>query len=312
MTTTGGSNQSRRGRPFAERHLPFEERSTTDVWPEGARIAVIIELTPEEWNWGAHEPLGVHGAVPLPDAPTPSLSTQSAVEYGFNIGLPRLWEIIEERELSVTAPTTGNAARRYPEVIREFHKRGHEIIAHGYSEGTPPPILTREEQLEDVHETVDAVAGVTGEHPGGWLSPGLLCTEETVELLAEQGFRYHCDLQSDELPFFIDIGGTTMVELPYRIVGGATDLALFANRTARYTTDEALTYYKTVFDAYYREGRRRPQLFYYGIHPYVSGRPDSSEVVASFLDYVVDHEEVWIGTAGEVAEWWSDRFDDRG
>jgi allantoinase len=294
--------------PYESRHLPFDKRDEIDVWPDGARIAVTIELTPEQWEWDRKEPSEVHGSITLPEESRQSLSSQTAVRYGMKIGLPRIWNILEERNLTATAPATGNTAVRYPETIRKFTELGHEVICHSYSEGTPLTVLDKEGQRKDINKTVDVLERTTGETPKGWLSPALLCNEDTIDILADQGFNYHCDLQDDELPYFIEKNGTTLVELPYRIVGGPSDLALYV-RENRYSIDEALEYLKSVFDAHYTEAATRPQLFNVCIHPHVSGRPDASLVIEKYLDYILKHDEVWMATYGEVADWWASNLD---
>lgn len=293
--------------PFEVRRLPFEDREAVEVWPDGARMAFMIELTPEAWEWGQAEARDVHGLRPAPEAPP--FTSQTAVDYGFNVGLYRLWEVLEERDLVATAPTTGNVAVQHPEMLDEQARRGHELCGHAYSEGTQMSDLSREEQVEDVRQCTRRLEAVTGETPTGWLSPGLVCTPETVEVLAEEGYRYHCDLQDDELPYFIDTDAGTIVELPYRIIGSVSDLSLYASRGFRMAPDEALHYYKASFDAYYREANRRPQMFVMALHPFVSGRPDPSYVAGEFLDYVLEHDDVWPATFGEVAEHWRAAFD---
>jgi len=309
MVTHPSDDEKRFQLPYTDRHIPFEERNDAEIWPDDSRMAVMIELTPEQWEWDTVEPVDVHGSVTLPEQSEHSLSTQTSIKYAMDIGLPRLWEILEERDLTATAPATGNAAVQYPETIKQFHELGHEIICHSYSEGTPPALQSREEQRKDIRKTVNVIEDVTGEEPKGWLSPALLCNKDTIDILIEEKFHYHCDLQDDELPYFIEKDGSKLVEIPYRIIGGASDLAFYAEGDTRHSTDEALAYFKSVFDAYYREAAKRPQMFVYGIHPHASGRPDSSKVVADFLDYILKHDDIWVATFQEVANWWSNNLD---
>jgi len=294
--------------PYESRHLPFDERDETEVWPNDARMAVTIELTPEQWEWDKQEPVDVHGSINLPEESRHSLSSQTAIKYAMDVGLPRLWEILEKRDLTATAPATGNAAVQYPETIARFQELGHEVICHSYSEGTPPTVLSREEQEKDITRTVEVLEETTGETPQGWLSPSLLCNEDTIDILGEQDFLYHCDLQDDELPYFVEKNGNTLVELPYRIVGGPSDLVFYEGEN-RYSVDEALEYFTSVFDAHYREAATRPQLFNVCIHPHISGRPDSSLVVERYLDYILGHDDIWVATYKEVAEWWAENLD---
>jgi peptidoglycan/xylan/chitin deacetylase (PgdA/CDA1 family) len=238
----------------------------------------------------------------MPGETVPSLSAETAVQYGFNVGLPRLRDIFTRAGVKVTFGTTGNAAERHPEIIRELADLGHEIAAHGYSEGTPPVFQTREEQKAGIEKTLAALESVTGKRPRGWWSPGALCNEDTIDLLAEQGLLYHGDLQDDELPYFIDIKGRTIVEMPYNMVGNINDYRIFINH--RRSVEENLAYLISTFEAYFAQAKETPMMMIVGTHPFVSGRAEAAAVLSQFLDHLISRSELWITTYGEAAEWW--------
>lgn len=290
--------------PYEERHLSFDRRRGASVWPEGARLAVYIYIAPEEWLWDRKEHHFPRGTRQVAGEPVPSLSTRSAVKYGYQVGLPRLSEILLERGIRVTLWVGGAAAEQHPEIIRQLADQGHEVSGHSYSQGEPLSLLSREEQRTIIKQSVDAITRVAGRRPLGWIGPGAVCTVDTIELLAEEGFLYHADLQDDELPYFIDIGGRTIVEVPYRMVGNINDFQVVEG----HSTEAAFAYLKGAFDAYYNESSIRPLQFNFGTHPFISGRPDSAAVFARFLDYVGGHKGVWVATYQEIAEWWLKRF----
>jgi len=292
--------------PYSVRRLSYDARKGAELWPNGARMAVLIYTCPEEWNWNQHEPLPPAGAFMLPGEKKPSLSTRTAVQYGFEIGLRRLRDVMEGHGLKLTLGTTGNAAERHPELIGELHRAGHEIAAHGYSEGTPPVFLTRQEQALDIDKTVAAIEKATGEKPRGWWSPGAMCNVDTVELLAERGFLYHGDLQDDELPYFIDVGDKTLVEIPYNMVGNVNDYFVFVNH--RRSIADSTAYLTSTFDAYYEQAGSTPLYLIWGTHPFVSGRPDTAHVFSQFVAHMKQRSDVWFPTYGEMADWWRQRF----
>jgi len=292
--------------PFPVRRLPYDHRKGADIWPDGARMAVLIYTCPEEWEWNRLEPMGPKGPFVLAGEKVPSLSTCSAVQFGYEVGLRRLRDILKQHDLKITLGTTGNAAERHPEIIAELSGLGHDVAAHGYSEGTPPTCLNRDEQREDIRKTVAAIEKVTGRRPRGWWSPAALCNTDTIELLAEAGLLYHGDLQDDELPYFIDVNGRTLIEIPYNMVGNVNDYDIFLNH--RRSIGENLGYMTAAFDAYYEAAGVTPLYMIWGTHPYVSGRADAAYVFSKFLDYVQRRRDVWLPTYTQLAEWWQDRF----
>lgn len=292
--------------PFGIRRLPYDKRHGASIWPNGARMAVLVYTCPEEWEWDRQEPQPPIGTYNLPGEKKPSLSTRSAVNYGFEIGLRRLRDIFRQHDLKVTLGTTGNAAERHPEIIQELSSLGHEVAAHGYSEGMPPAFLSREEQREDIQKTLSAITRVTAKRPNGWWSPGAICDTDTIELLAEEGLLYHGDLQDDELPYFIDVKGKVLVEIPYNMAVNVNDYFVFI--TARRSTQDNLAYLTSAFDAYYEFAQKTPLYMIWGTHPFISGRPDTAYVFSKFLDHMQRKQDVWFPTYSDMAEWWQRRF----
>ena len=177
--------------PFPSRHFPWERRKDADVFPDGNRMAVSFYVAAEEWEWDEVEPgppkrnrRDEHGL---------SLSTQTGVLYGFDVGLRRMADVFDDEGVSVTFFTTGNAVEQHPDVLAEMHDRGHEITAHHWSEGRGSVNFDLDGMREDVRKTADVIEELTGERPVGWLGPGAVSTEETIRALAEEGFLYNAD-----------------------------------------------------------------------------------------------------------------------
>ncbi len=272
-------------------------------------MACLIYIAPEEWDWTGASFQQLYppaGTIPISGFSKPVLSHRTAIKYGFDIGLRRLRDILKENDLKITFWNTGNAVEKHPDIIKELSDLGHEISGHSYNEGVAFPTLSREHQSEDIRKCIQLIQNLTGKRPLGWIGPGVNCDENTVELLAEEGFLYHADLQDDELPYFIDINGKTLVEIPYRGVGNVNDFYFFARD--RMVPEHSLAYLKQAFDAYYQEAAIRPLHFNFGTHPFVSGRPDAALVFAEFLRYIKKHRDVWVATYQAVAEWWMKQF----
>jgi peptidoglycan/xylan/chitin deacetylase (PgdA/CDA1 family) len=296
--------------PYEERHFPWEARSEESVWPDDARIACAFYIATEEWQWDENEPgppmrnrRDEHGL---------SLSTRTGVKYGYDVGLRRLNEVLSDRDVNVTFYTSGNAVEQHPDIMKEMHDSGHEIAAHMYSEGKGVLNFEKDGLREDVLETRDLITELTGEEPVGWLGPGAVATVDTIEVLAEEDFLYNGDLQDDELPYFIDINGNTILQVTYRMIGNINDYhTTFNNRGGyRRSPSEMVDYLTDTFDYYYKEASERPLLLNYGMHPYVSGRPDGAQVLGEFIDHIQNYEDVWFAPFKEVAEYWQDEYGD--
>jgi peptidoglycan/xylan/chitin deacetylase (PgdA/CDA1 family) len=293
---------------FPSSRIPYPARAGLDAWPNGERIALLVYTAPEEWRWSeseAHDPPGTgrYGEA------LPSLSTRSAIEYGFRVGLHRLNDVFSEFDLKATLWTSGAAIEQHRDVIDLLVQSGHEIGAHGYTQGRPMTFMDREAQREAIAKSVELITQVTGKPPAGWVGPAASCDRNTIELLAEAGFDYHADLQDDELPYFLHVGERTLVEIPYRMIGNLNDLPLLtALRGVPKSVPEATEHFTAAFDAYHRAAQTRPLIINFGTHPHVSGRPDGAEILRRTLEHVRRHDDVWVCTFAEMAAWWRERF----
>ena len=292
---------------YESSRIPFADRKGIAVWPNGARMAVLVYTAAEQWAWTENEPLKPLGTFAAGRGAALSLSSKTAVAYGYDVGLPRIREIFHDFGMRTTLWTSGITAELHPEQLREFVADGHELGAHGYSQGQVIAWLSRANQESAIYRTADALEKVGGKRPTGWISPGAECSDDTVELLAAAGFDYHGDLQNDELPFFVHVGDRTLVEVPYRLVGNLNDLSLVMRNVN--SVSAGLKILTDAFDAYYMAAAERPLILNYGTHPYISGRPDNALILRRFLEYIHQQDDVWITSYGELATWWRSTFE---
>jgi allantoinase len=270
-------------------------------------MIVYFYVSVELWDWERSKAPPPMVPPFLGNPPKPDLATISAVEYGFNVGIRRLIDIWKDNKVSVTASVSALAAQSYPETVRSLAAEGHEIAAHGYHQGTLLPLMDRDKQAEAIHASIEILERTTGQRPMGWVGPGARADEDTVEILASEGFLYCCEFQDDEFPYHVEVNGKTLVVLPFRFDGNPTDLRVF-NPNALTGPTQAVVYLRDVFDAYYKAAASTPLLFYYGVHPFVSGRPDRAEALNAFLSYVKNLPDVWITTRRGIAEWYRANF----
>ena len=166
-------------------------------------MAFASHVALEQWDWDSTRIVATPGNEPRTSAilkKTP-LDVRTQVKFGADVGLRRMRDVLKDLDIKVTLLVSGSYAEDFPEIVKEMAALGHEVNAHTYSYSTATVNLTREQQREDIQKTVEICLQVTGLKPVGWLSQGASCNENTVELLAEEGFLYQADLQDDDLPF---------------------------------------------------------------------------------------------------------------
>ena len=105
----------------------------------------------------------------------------------------------------------GAPSRLIPDLVREYHRRGHEITGHSYAEDISSydfkTTRNRNGTISERRSTL--LRRVTGERPVGWLSPRATPSINTLRLVAEEGLLWSGDYPDDELPQVHEIGWET-------------------------------------------------------------------------------------------------------
>ncbi|GAC18535.1 XrtA system polysaccharide deacetylase [Paraglaciecola arctica] len=118
----------------------------------------------------------------------------------------RLLDLFAKKEVKSTFFVLGWVAERYPELIKEIHRQGHEVASHGYAHRRASQ-QSREELLQDVKRSKDHLEDLLGEQIMGYRAPSFsigYTNEWAFEVLAELGFKY----SSSTYPVKHDLYGT--------------------------------------------------------------------------------------------------------
>ena len=68
--------------------------------------------------------------------------------------------------------------------------------------------------------------------------------------------------------------------------------------------DGFFNYLKDAFDVLYAEGATTPKMMSVGLHTRLAGRPGRAASLARFLDYVLEHKDVWVARRVDIARHW--------
>ncbi|MDF0606324.1 allantoinase PuuE [Neisseriaceae bacterium TC5R-5] len=282
-------------------------------WPEQARIAVQFVLNYEEGgeNCVLHGDAGseqflseIIGAAAYPDR---HLSMESIYEYGSRAGVWRILREFERRQLPLTVFGIGMALERHPELASALVELGHEIAGHGYR-WIHYQNTSEEIEREHMQRCVEIITKITGRHPAGWYTGR--DSPNTLRLVADDGgFLYDSDYYGDDLPFWTAVtrsDGTTRPQLivPYTL---DTNDMRFATPQGFNTGDHFFSYLKDAFDVLYAEGADKPRMLSVGMHCRLLGRPGRFAGLQRFLDYIQQHQQVWICRRVDIARHWHEQ-----
>jgi peptidoglycan/xylan/chitin deacetylase (PgdA/CDA1 family) len=273
-----------------------------DRWPKDKRLAVLLCFDTQA-DIDANRP-GYQTTVRKDGSP--NYVDQMERQYEAKAGLKRILRILRENGVKATFPTTGMTAEWYPELIGAIAADGHEVASHSYSHWLMNS-FTREEEREEIEKTTDAIAAATGERPVGWRSPLYSSTGQTLELLAEAGYRWDASFPNDDLPYWIATAGGPMLALPSCLddsnmyLMANSPFATHAGGHFYASPPQVLASWQCEFDVLYEESLQEPRICSITMHPRVSGRPFRSWALSRLIEHALGHDGVFFPTCSELA-----------
>ena len=224
---------------------------------------------------------------------------ESNYQYGLKAGAPRIMRLLRDREISATFTAAAIALEYAPGLAQQIATDGHEICSHGWR-WIHQFHMTEDEERDFIRKAVASIERTTGTRPYGWLSRYLL-TDNTRRLLVEEGFTYHMDDYSDDVPFWDKTYDRPIVILPYTI--DSNDMKMWTAPSL--TPSDWLEYAIDTFEWLYREGVEASRMMSLGIHLRIIGRPGRIGYFEKFLDHVATKPGVWIATRKDIADQWA-------
>lgn len=281
-------------------------------WPGKAKIALSVVVNVEEGAEGSILD-GDKGMEPVDElgifvkGPLRNFGNESNYQYGIKAGFPRVAKLLDKYDIKATWTTCALALERSPQIADYIRDRGHEACSHGWR-WQAQHRMDEDQEREYIRKAVTSIEKTTGTRPYGWLSR-YLHTENTRRLLAEEGFTYHMDDFSDDIPFWEEVAGKPFVIMPYAVDSNDmkfwTDPALSPDQWLKYATD--------TFDWLYGEGAAgEPKIMSLGLHLRVIGRPGRIWAFEAFLKHVKAREDVWVATRLEMAQSFAEQYPDGG
>lgn len=272
------------------------------VWPGGARVAFWVAPNIEFYEL---DPPANPQRKPWP-RPYPDILPYSHRDYGNRVGHWRLMEAMDKYNVRGSISLSVALCDHHPEIIAACKEREWEFFSHGiyntrYSYG-----MSEDQERAIIEDSLDTVMKATGQHLAGWLAPALTHTERTMDLLAEYGLQYTCDLYQDDQPQPIKVKRGRLISMPYSLEVNDTICYTSYCMTPRHY-GEVLRQH---FDQLYQEGADSGTVMCIPLHAFLVGQPHRMKALEEVLDYITSHEGVWVTTAQEIAAHYNKHYYD--
>lgn len=264
-------------------------------WPGNARVALWIAPNIEFYEW---MPPDNPKRKPWP-RPLPDVLGYATRDYGNRVGQQRMMRVLDRYGLRGSVSLSTAMLIHHPEIIEMAAARGWEFFSHGiyntrYSYG-----LDEAQERAMIEESMQLIERHTGQRCAGYLAPALSHTEATIDLFAEAGGLYTCDLFHDDQPTPVRTrSGRRFVSIPYSLELNDT-IVYVVNKIEPRRYGQMI---KDAFDRLYAEGEASGTVLCVPLHAYQVSHPHRLRSFEEAIDYICGHAGVWKATGREIAE----------
>jgi allantoinase len=283
-------------------YWPYDNRPKLE-WPNGAKVALWVAPNIEFYELDpAVNPHRQAWPRPIPD-----VNGYATRDYGNRVGHIRMMRVLDKYGVRGSISLSTALCDHHPEIIELCKERNWEFFSHGiyntrYSYGA-----SEDQERKMIEDAVESIAKHTGQKCAGYLAPALTHTDDTIDLFAEAGGIYTCDLFHDDQPTPVPVrSGKKFVSIPYSLEMNDTIVYVVNKIEPRRYCDMI----KANFDRLYQEGADSGVVMCIPLHGYQVSHPHRLKAFEEALEYITGHPDVWVTTGREIAEYFIDNHYD--
>lgn len=254
--------------------------------------------------------------------------------FAGEVGVPRLLQLAQRRNIPFTWFWPGHSVETFPEQFDQVVEAGHEIGHHGYSHENPLE-MSPQQETEVFEYVYDLIEQRSGTAPVGYVAPWWEMSHYTNELLSNAGMLYdHSFMHRDFTPYYVRVGDT-WTNIDYEaasakewmkplVRGEETDLVEIPaswyiddlppmmyiksspNSHGFVNPRDLEQLWRDQFDWVYRE--MDYAVYPMTIHPDVSGRPQVLLMLERLFDHFASHPGVEFAYMKDIAQDFKQRY----
>jgi len=274
-------------------YLPYRNRPKIE-WPDGKTCAVWVAPNLEFYELDpAVNPHRKSWAKPHPD-----VVGYSHRDHANRVSHWHMAEMMTKHGFSGSVSLSVALCDHIPEVVEDASQRGWEFFSHGiyntrYSYG-----MDEAQERAIIEDSIKTVERTTGQRIRGWLAPALTHTPRTLDLIAEYGLDYTCDLYHDDQPTDVKVTSGKLTAIPYSLEVNDHYGFFIYNMSPREYADTLIRQYDRLAD----EGETSGTVMCIPLHSYLIGQPHRIGAFESVLEHIAGDGRAWITKAGDIVD----------
>jgi peptidoglycan/xylan/chitin deacetylase (PgdA/CDA1 family) len=266
-------------------------------WPGNKRLAMYVALNIETFGFGMEVGPVLGNALPMPDQ-----RAYSWREYGNRIGFWRLLELFDELKLPAAHLVNSYLYDTHPAIIEAIRKRGDELVGHGRTNSEKPGILKEADEKNLIGEATAAITRYEGRAPAGWMTPMMMQSTVTPDLLKEAGYCYMMDWPCDDQPYWLRTRAGPLLYIPYPVETNDFGTTLQLHHGPVQFMDTVVRQFEEMIE----QSARQPLVFALSLHTMIMGQPHRLRALRDGLRRILAHphfDRVWLTRPGEIASY---------
>lgn len=167
-----------------------------------------------------------------------------------------------------------------------------------------------ERERSIVVQTAKALKDVCGAQIKGWRCPDYRVSDQTFDVLREQGLTWELSLLNDDHPCLFQCASGPLIEIPFT-TSTADKTFIGYPYPQRGGPQSLFDVWNSEYEFLYREAEQSSRYMMLSLQTWATGRPASLPALAQFIARVKRDNDTQFTRCSEIAEWCGNRIAQR-
>jgi peptidoglycan/xylan/chitin deacetylase (PgdA/CDA1 family) len=287
----------REGSPDPELYdfQPYRERPKI-TWPDGKTVAVWVAPNLEYYEIDPP----AHPQRKSWTKPHPDVVGYAHRDHSNRVSHWRMAEAMSRHGFPGSVSLSVALCQHHPDVVEDAARRGWEFFSHGIYNTRYAYGMSEDQERAIIADSIATVQAATGQRIRGWLAPALTHTPNTLDLIAEAGLDYTCDLYHDDQVQEVKVRSGRLASIPYSLEVNDHYGFFIYNMSPRDYADTLIRQFERLAE----EGEQSATVMCIPLHAYLIGQPHRIGPFEKVLEHIAADSRAWIARAGEIVDAW--------
>lgn len=265
-------------------------------WPAGKTVAVWVAPNLEYYEIDPPP----HPQRKAWARPAPDVVGFSHRDHSNRVSHWRMADVMTRHGFPGSVSLSVALCQHHPEVVADANARGWEFFSHGIYNTRYAYDMSEEQERAIIEDSIRTVREATGQTIRGWLAPALTHTVRTLDLIADYGLDYTCDLYHDDQVQEVKVARGRLASIPYSLEVNDHYGFFVYNMSGRDYADALIRQYERLAV----EGAASGTVMCIPLHAYLIGQPHRIGPFEAALKHIAADGRAWIARAGDIVDAW--------